>query len=74
MSKIVFEKWFWITVVSALLIVVLPLIIVWSILTLPAELRIVATVGLVILWGVFSGYKDWLQSQQKKEQATGSEA
>jgi len=66
MSDQVFDRWFWITILSVVLIIVMPLIIVWGIIQLPPEIAILATVCLVIIWGVVSGYKDWVVSGRAK--------
>jgi len=60
----VFDKWIWITVFSAVLVVVVPLIVVWFVISLPSELKIVATIAIIVLWGVVSGYKDWVVSKR----------
>jgi uncharacterized membrane protein len=62
------DKWVWITIVSAALVIVVPLLVVWFILSLPAELKIVATIGIIVLWGVVSGYKDWVVSKRQEEE------
>jgi hypothetical protein len=62
------DKWVWITVFSAALVIVVPLLVVWFILNLPAELKIVATIGIIVLWGVVSGYKDWVVSKHHEEE------
>ncbi len=62
------DKWVWITVFSAALVVVVPLLVVWFIISLPAELKIVATIGIIVLWGVVSGYKDWVVSKRQEEE------
>lgn len=62
------EKWFWIVVLSVTLIFVMPLLVVWTILHLDPTLKIVATIFLVVLWGVVSGYKDWIVSKRAGEE------
>jgi hypothetical protein len=62
------DKWVWITIVSGALVIVVPLLVVWFILSLPAELKIVATIGIIVLWGVVSGYKDWVVSKRQEEE------
>ncbi len=74
MSSVWSSKWLWITVFSALLVIVAPLIVVWGILNLPSDVRIVATVLIIILWGVVSGYKDWVISERKREEEKQREA
>jgi uncharacterized membrane protein len=62
------DRWVWITIFSALLVMVVPLMVVWVILNLPAELKVVATIGIIVLWGVVSGYKDWVVSKRQEEE------
>jgi len=66
--EILQNKWFWLIVVSLFLIVIAPFLVVWAISYLPPELKIAAMIGLVILWGVVSGYKDWITSKRKAEE------
>lgn len=68
MGGILFDKWIWITIFSVLLVIVLPLVIVWGILNLPVELRIIATICIIVLWGVVSGYKDWIVSKEREKE------
>lgn len=68
MSEALFDRWFWIIVGALTLIVVVPLIVVWVIVELPPEVRLIATILLIVIWGVVSGYKDWIVSgRQEKE-------
>jgi len=53
---------------SVILVMVLPLVVVWGILNLPADLRIVATICIIVLWGVASGYKDWVLSKEREKE------
>jgi len=50
------------------LIIILPLVIIWFILQLPPSLALVATVLLIILWGVAAGYKDWILYKEQEEE------
>jgi uncharacterized membrane protein len=68
MSNLWTDKWLWITILSTLLVIVLPLVVVWGILNLPADMRIIATVFIIILWGVVSGYKDWILSKGREKE------
>jgi type VI protein secretion system component VasK len=73
-----FDKWFWITVLSVLLIITVPFLVVWGILYLPPVWALVATIGIIILWGVAAGYKDYViskrrQSEEKPEGASEEE-
>ena len=63
------EKWLWIIVCCLILIFILPFFIVMVLLTLPEPLNAIATLSLIILWGVVAGYKDWL-IDRKKEMST----
>jgi hypothetical protein len=66
--SVIKEEWFWIIAVSAILILVLPLAIVWFILKLPPELAFIVTILLIIGWGVAAGYKDWLVARRREEE------
>ncbi|MEM2780428.1 MAG: hypothetical protein QW791_06120 [Candidatus Bathyarchaeia archaeon] len=66
--EVLYDRWFWIIVISITLIVVVPLIVVWSIFYLPPELKLLATICIVILWGVASGYKDWVVSKGRNKE------
>ena len=68
MSKKVSGQWALIVILSAIAVVIVPLIVVWGILNLPFELRLIATVALIIVWGIVSGYKDWVISEREKEE------
>jgi len=59
-------QWLLLSVILATMIIALPLVVVWGILNLPSELRIVATICIVVVWGVASGYKDWVISKRKE--------
>ena len=74
MPSVWLSKWLWITVFSALAVIVTPLIVVWGILNLSSDIRIVATILIIILWGVVSGYKDWVLSKRKSEEEKQREA
>jgi hypothetical protein len=63
-----FDRWFFITVVSVTLVLIVPLVVVWLILQVGPELRFVATVAIIVAWGVVSGYKDWIISKRKEQQ------
>jgi len=68
MTSVWLDKWVWITMLSVILVMVLPLVVVWGILNLPADLRIVATICIIVLWGVASGYKDWVLSKEREKE------
>jgi hypothetical protein len=64
----VFNRWTWIVVVGLILILVVPLIVVWTIIELPPELRLVATISIILLWGVVAGYKDWVIAKRREQE------
>jgi len=72
LSSLAFDKWAWIIILSVTLVVVVPLIVVWSILQLAPEVRVVATIFIIVLWGVVSGYKDWIIAKRKEEEEKAS--
>jgi len=69
MSWILKERWFWLIVVSAMLIVTLPFLILILILNLPPILSFVTLILVLIAWGIVAGYRDWLRDQRKEEGA-----
>jgi len=74
LSRLAFDKWTWIIILSVTLVVVVPLIVVWSILQLAPEVRVVATIFIIVLWGVVSGYKDWIIAKRKEEENASPQA
>jgi len=66
MSEVLSNKWLWFTILSAVLVLVAPLVVVWFILQVSPELRVVATIAIVVLWGVVSGYKDWIVAKRRE--------
>jgi len=68
MSSVLLDKWIWVTIISVFLVIVGPLIVVWGILSLSPEIRVLATICIIILWGVVSGYKDWLVSREREKE------
>jgi len=62
------EKWLWILILALVLILVLPLFIIWLIFYLSPELKLVATILLVVAWGIAAGYKDWIVHRHKEEE------
>jgi len=71
MAGILSEEWLWIIVLALIVVLIGPLLIVWLVLALPAELKLVATVLIVIGWGVASGYKDWILEKRRREEEQG---
>lgn len=73
LSSVVFSKWFFIIVLSVTLVVTVPLVVAWFILELGPELRLVATIAIILLWGVVAGYKDWVTARRKEEKSQRGE-
>jgi len=71
MAWILSEEWLWIIVLALIAVLIGPLLIVWLVLALPAELKLVATVLIVIGWGIASGYKDWILEKRRREEEEG---
>ncbi len=67
MSESGFNKWVAIIILSVILITVGPLMVVWAILHLESYYAMAAIIFLIILWGVASGYKDWVISKRQEE-------
>lgn len=66
MVSILTEKWLWIIIVLLSLIIVLPFAIVLLILFLPFPFNTMATICLIIGWGIAAGYKEWVMSKRKE--------
>jgi len=62
------DKWVFIIVISVILILTVPLFVIWFVLQLDPALRFVATILIIVLWGVVSGYKDWIIAKRKEEE------
>lgn len=68
MTWITSEQWLWIIILALIAILVVPILIIWLILALPAELKMVSTFLIIIGWGVAAGYKDWLVEKRREEE------
>ena len=66
--SILTSKWFWIIVILCSLVVVTPFVCLLIILLLPIPLNALATIGIVIAWGIVAGYKDWILSKKGEEE------
>lgn len=67
MLEVLKEKWFWITILAMILVVFGSMLIIYCILLLPYPLNTIGILGLVLLWGVVSGYKEWLRKEKERE-------
>lgn len=68
MTSILSEEWLWITILALIVILIGPILIIWFILALPGELKLVATILIIVGWGVAGGYKDWLTERRRREE------
>jgi membrane protein YdbS with pleckstrin-like domain len=63
------EQWFWLIVLFVILIAIVPFVVIYFILLLPPIWGpALATVVLLVCWGVIGGYKDWVQAKRKEEE------
>ena len=67
MTSILTERWLWILIITLILIMCTPFLILWFIVSLPPPFSMIATLCLIIGWGIVAGYKDWIMSKSKKE-------
>jgi len=67
MLSILKEKWLWILILGLILVMLGSLLIVYCIILLPFPLNTIALVALIVLWGVASGYREWLKKEKEKE-------
>lgn len=66
MSSILTEKWLWIIILLLIVIMVGPLFIAFFILLLPFPFNTIATILLVVGWGIAAGYKEWILEKKKE--------
>jgi type VI protein secretion system component VasK len=63
------ERWFWLIILFATIIVTVPFIVIYFVLLLPPIWGpAFFMVGLVIVWALVSGYKDWATARRKEEE------
>jgi cell shape-determining protein MreC len=68
------EKWFWLIILVCASVILIPFLIVTLILNFPPYLRAVATVALVVSWGVAGAFKDWTKEKREQEEKMGQPA
>ncbi len=74
MTWVLGERWLWTIIIVLFAILIGPLLIIEFIFVLPGDLKAVATILIVVFWGVFAGYRDWLKERREKAaKETGSE-
>jgi len=65
--SILTSRWYWTIIAITSAIVITPFLIVMLILTLPSPWSFLATILLIIGWGLVAGYKDWIIAKAKEE-------
>ena len=71
---VLFNAWLWVIIGVSIAIMVTPIIIVLAFFYLPQPLQVVATILVVVGWGVAGGYKEWASHRQKEEKIRIREA
>jgi len=66
LPSVMLDKWFWITLLSVIFVVVVPLTVIWLVLQVPPMWRLAATITIFVMWAVVSGYKDWVISKSRE--------
>ena len=61
------NRWYWIIVLSCFAVMIGPLVTIYVMLFMPAILRVIALFGIIICWGIASGYKDWAKARKENE-------
>lgn len=64
---LLFNEWLWITIGCLSLIAIGPFIVLYVVLSLPLELKGIATLMLIFGWGIAAGYKDWVIARRQEE-------
>lgn len=67
-SSILRSKYFWVIVIAGILVTLTPFLLVLAIAWLPSPFNALATIGIVIAWGVVAAYKDWILSKIKESE------
>jgi len=68
MTSLLTEKWLWAIILALIVIIIGPILIIWAILALPGEIKLVVTILIVVGWGVAAGYRDWLKERRQREE------
>lgn len=62
------DRWIWIIAASVTLVFVVPLVVIWFIVESPPEFRTIATILIIVVWGVAAGYKDWVIARRQEQE------
>lgn len=63
------NPWLWIIILSISTILIGPFIVLYGILVLPSPYGGLATIAIIVGWGIAAGYKDWAISKRKEEKS-----
>ena len=66
--QIILSLTLWKLIVACALVSILPISVLYGLLRLPWFLRPVFTIGILIGWGIASGYKDWYLVHRREEE------
>ena len=66
------ERWFWKLVVFFLILLIVPAILAWIIITAPPLIMWSSVLGLFIVWWLFRGYRDHIRKDRKNKNLTDS--
>lgn len=64
---LLFNQWLWIIILGMSAILIGPFIALYGIFALPIPHRGLATILIIIGWGIAAGYKDWVITKRKEE-------
>jgi len=67
LAWLLLQKWLWITILGCISVVLLPFLIVYGILILPAEAKVAAIFTVIGAWSIAGAYKDWAISKRREE-------
>jgi len=67
LAWLLFNRWLWITILGASVVMIGPFIITYAILAMPPVYRGLSTILIIIGWGFASGYKDWVISKRREK-------
>ena len=62
------NKWLWFTVLGCWAVMIGPFIVITVMMHLPAPIKMAGLFGLLVGYGVASGYKDWIQARKREQQ------
>jgi len=61
------EKWFWLIILSLIMILFGSWILLWIFIMLPHPIGTFLLVIILGAWGIVAGYKDWIIDKRKRK-------